>query len=144
MKKMVICGASGLNNSGDEAILEVLLNQYQKQFDITVISLNPSNTCLYHEDIKCVSLKDKTACGDSLKKADVFLLGGGGLFQDETSIFNVFRWANVLNLAIKYVPKCIVYANSIGPLKYKVSRNVVKNVLNKVNIISVRDRVAVV
>lgn len=140
MKKMIICGATGLNNSGDEAILDVLLHQYTPYYDVTVISLNKKNTILYHKNIRCIELKDKTECLKLIKNSDVFLLGGGGLFQDETSILNIFRWFNILNMAIKYSKRTIIYANSIGPLKYKISRYLVKKCMNKVYCITLRDK----
>lgn len=138
-KKMVICGATGIDNSGDEAILDVILLQYQKLFDITVISINLNTAYKYHANVNFVKLSDKKTCIRKVKGCDVFLLGGGGLFQDETSVFNIMRWAQIASIGIKYSKHAIVYANSIGPLNHKFSRFICRKVLNKMDFIILRD-----
>lgn len=142
-RRMVICGATGINNAGDEAILEVLIGQYQEKYDITIISLDPHKALKYHNYTKFVSIHDKRACVKCIKKSDIFLLGGGGLFQDESSVFNVFRWEKICKLAIKYSKRIIIYANSIGPLNYYFSRIIVRNILNQIDVITLRDQSSV-
>ena len=136
---MIICGATGINNSGDEAILDVLILQYQELFDITVISINPDVARKYHANVNFIKISDRKVCMTYIRECDVFLLGGGGLFQDETSVFNIIRWAQILVLGKKYSKHTILYANSIGPLKYKFSRLICKKVLNKMDFIILRD-----
>lgn len=139
-KNMVIHCATGICNSGDEAILSVLLNRYKTEFDITVISLNCEYTRLYHSDIFCIENNNTSKCKEAIKKCDVFILGGGGLLQDQTTIFNIFRWLKYLQYAIKQKKKTMLYANSIGPLKYIISKRYVKKYLNKVTLITLRDK----
>jgi polysaccharide pyruvyl transferase WcaK-like protein len=40
MKKLVICCASGIDNSGDEALLGILLRRYSPEYNIAIISLD--------------------------------------------------------------------------------------------------------
>lgn len=138
MKKMVIHCASGIRNSGDEAILSVLLKTYRQHFSITVISLNQSSTRRYHPGIHCLNNGSKE-CAAAIRDCDVFILGGGGLLQDETTIFNIRRWGKYLEIALRFHKKTMVYANSIGPLNYRISQRRVCSVLNRVDLITVRD-----
>lgn len=135
---MVIHCASGINNSGDEAILSVLIDRYVGHFNISVISLNKENTLRYHSHIHCYSNGDKQ-CKKVIKNCDIFILGGGGLLQDETTIFNIFRWTKYLKLANDFNKFTMLYANSIGPLNYRFSQKVVKSLLDRVNLITLRD-----
>lgn len=135
---MVIHCATGLKNSGDEAILLQLLRQYKATFDITVISLNKKYTEQLHSNITVISNSGKD-CVKAIKMCDVFVLGGGGLLQDSTSIYNVFRWLSKLKSALKYHKKTYVYANSIGPLKHFFNRKLIKKYLSKVDYITLRD-----
>ncbi|MBO5468857.1 MAG: polysaccharide pyruvyl transferase family protein [Lachnospiraceae bacterium] len=139
LAKMVICGATGINNSGDEAILDVLLHQLNMQYDISVICLDPNKASNYHPDISFISINNSSDCKQAITACDIFILGGGGLFQDETSIFNIIRWYSMLNMAIKADKHTMVYANSIGPLHYKLSRTLVRKILNQVDAITLRD-----
>ena len=111
---MVIQCCSGIRNSGDEAILETLLRQYEKEYDITVISKNPQYTSKMHESVK--TCENHRSCCNAVKNCDVFVLGGGGLLQDETTVYNVAVWLRYLSLAGRLGKTTILYANRIGAL----------------------------
>ena len=81
-RKMVIHCASGMENSGDEAILQVLLRRYTPDFEITVISLSPEKTLALHGHLGIRALGEREkACQQAIADCDVFILGGGGLLQ---------------------------------------------------------------
>lgn len=137
---MVIQCCSGIRNSGDEAILETLVGQYREEWDITVISRDPSYTTEMHKAVKTCG--DHRSCCHAVRSCDVFLLGGGGLLQDETTVYNVARWLRYLRLAIRMKKLTVIYANSVGPLNWKINRFLVKRYLNRVDLITLRDEVS--
>ena len=139
-KKMVIHCASGMENSGDEAILQVLLRRYAPEFEIAVISLDPEKTLALHGQmgIRALSERDK-ACRQAIADCDVFILGGGGLLQDKTTIFNPSRWLAKLRLAQRMGKKTCLYANSVGELRFGINRRMVARALKKVHLITLRD-----
>lgn len=136
--KIVIHCASGLGNIGDEALLISFIKRYQKTSDITVLCMNGPAARKYTGYHKCFSDTDKE-CKKIINECDVFILGGGTLFQDETSIYNIYRWGHYLNYAHKLNKKTMVYANGIGPLNYARSRKYVSGILSKTNVITLRD-----
>ncbi|MBD5456736.1 MAG: hypothetical protein HDR23_09800 [Lachnospiraceae bacterium] len=136
--KIVIHCASGLGNIGDEALLISFIKRYQKTCDITVLCMNGPATRKYTGYHKCFSDTDKE-CKKLISECDIFILGGGTLFQDETSIYNIYRWGHYLNYAHKLNKKTMVYANGIGPLNYAWSRKYVSEILCKTNVITLRD-----
>ena len=136
--KIVIHCASGLGNIGDEALLISFIKRYQKTSDITVLCMNGPAARKYAGYHKCFSDTDKE-CKKIINECDVFILAGGTLFQDETSIYNIYRWGHYLNYAHKLNKKTMVYANGIGPLNYARSRKYVSGILSKTNVITLRD-----
>ncbi len=141
MKKIVIHCATGIMNSGDEAILDVLVHGIGEQCQITVISLNAEYTKKMHQGIAVIDNKDPD-WKRVVDECDVFILGGGGLLQDTTTIYNVWRWLGKLKYAIKQKKKTMVFANSFEPIRYDINKFMMKKWLNKVDVITVRDAVS--
>ena len=139
-RKMVIHCASGMENSGDEAILQVLLRRYTPDFEITVISLSPEKTLALHGHLGIRALGEREkACRQAIAECDVFILGGSGLLQDKTTIFNPSRWLAKLRLAQRMGKKTCLYANSVGELRFGINRRMAARALNKVHLITLRD-----
>ena len=136
---IVIHCAAGLGNIGDEALLIGFIQQYQKIGNITVLCINADNARKYAMYDNCLNDTD-VRCKKVIRECDVFVLGGGGLFQDETSIYNIYRWGRFLNYAKKHKKRTMIYANSIGPLNYIWSRNYVRKTLKDVDVITLRDQ----
>lgn len=139
-KKMVIHCASGMENSGDEAILQVLLRRYTPDFGVTVISLDPEKTLALHGAMGIRALGERdAACRQAIAECDVFILGGGGLLQDKTTIFNPSRWLAKLRLAQRMGKTTCLYANSVGELRFGINRRMAARALKKVHLITLRD-----
>lgn len=139
-RKMVIHCASGMENSGDEAILQVLLRRYAPEFEIAVISLCPEKTLALHGAMGIRALGERdAACRQAIAECDVFILGGGGLLQDKTTIFNPSRWLAKLRLAQRMGKTTCLYANSVGELRFGINRRMAARALKKVHLITLRD-----
>jgi polysaccharide pyruvyl transferase CsaB len=139
MLKAVIACASGLKNSGDEALLVSLLRRVASlNMQVEVLSLDPVFTKAFH-NVEAYPIQSKTACRKALQGASILLLGGGGLVQDETSIYNPFRWLSLLRLAHSMNVPSMVYGNSMGPLKYTLNKYMAKQAFNLAEAITVRD-----
>lgn len=139
-KKMVIHCASGMENSGDEAILQVLLRRYTPDFEVSVISLSPEKMLALHGAMGIRALGERdAACRQAIAECDVFILGGGGLLQDKTTIFNPSRWLAKLRLAQRMGKTTCLYANSVGELRFGINRRMAARALKKVHLITLRD-----
>ncbi len=141
MKKIVIHGASGLKNSGDEAILQAILRQCSDDWQVSVISLDQEYTRKLHPGV-CVLQMGTRDCKRAIDECDALILGGGGLLQDETSVYNVGRWLTYVRYAIRKKKKVFLYANSIGPIRFGINRLMVKKALRKVSRITLRDEIS--
>ncbi len=141
MKKVVICGYHGFENSGDEALLKAMidiLRKKHKDISITVLSMHPESTeRLYN--VSSVYRYNLIKIYNLFRKSDLFLFGGGSLIQDVTSKRSLYYYLTILNMALKTGIKVMLYGNGIGPLVHEESRRKTAKCLNKVDLITLRD-----
>ncbi len=160
-KKYVICGHYGATNLGDEAIgmgliqaikeanpaHEITVMSYDKkrskafykkylpEFAIKTVYLIPLGVRSFLRGIFKGGLKETK---NEIKACDRFILGGGGLFTDER-LYAVFLWGLQAFYALRFGKPLYLIGHSIGPLKSRVGRWIVRKIFNKAEFISVRD-----
>ena len=141
--KVVICGSYGLGNPGDEAILSCMmraLKVFPRQIDFVVLSFDPSHTSKLHgvKAIPILSLRiaDKVSL---LRKSHLFILGGGGLIQDYSSMLNLPLWVSNLKLAHAMGTPTMLYAVGVEPIRFASCRTNVARALGQASVITVRD-----
>jgi len=138
MKKAVICGYYGKGNAGDEALLTTLLQMLPPQIEPIVLSNDPQETAKRYQVETCHSRSALKVLA-TLKKADLFIWGGGSLLQDVSSLASPLYYCALMSLSAQLGLKTIAWAQGIGPLDHSLTRFVSKSVLKKVSAISVRD-----
>ncbi len=140
--KFLISGYYGYDNFGDEAILRAIVSEIRNKFPnsaISVISNSPERTKKLHQ---CESVHKYDVFGilAGLLGCDVFISGGGSLFQDVTSFKSLCYYLAVLYTAQLLHKKTFIYAQGIGPLKSRTARFLTSSVFKKVSLITLRDR----
>ena len=141
MKKVVISGYHGYNNSGDEAILVAMIKNIKKLYkDIDIIALSyiPEKTKEMY-NIDTIYRFDYKAIRKALKESDILISGGGSLIQDLTSSRSLLYYLAIILTAKFYKKDVMLYGNGIGPVNKRVNRYLVKKVINKVNLITLRE-----
>ena len=84
---VVICGAYGLGNVGDEAILKAILREVREFAPgepITVLSRDSAQTAARH-GIQAIHMFNLPGMLRAMSRAKLYLNGGGSLMQDVTS-----------------------------------------------------------
>ncbi len=141
LKKIVICGYHGFQNSGDEALLWAMIEAIRKKRDdlqITVLSMRPESTKeLYGVD--SVYRYNLFKINKLFREADLFLFGGGSLLQDVTSSRSIYYYLTIIKLALKNKVKVMLYGNGIGPINKQKNRHLTRKILNHVDMITLRD-----
>jgi polysaccharide pyruvyl transferase CsaB len=148
LKKFVISGFYGLGNTGDEAILEAIIDNLREEFDnpdITVFSLSPQKTAQEH-NVKSVyrawrrENKEKVK---ALKEADLLISGGGGLLQDAYPtkfLFGPLPYYLLIVLLAKLCnTKVMFFSQGIGPVTSGWGKFLMK-LANFADFITVRDQ----
>ena len=138
MPKIVISGYFGFNNAGDEAILSSTVQTLRglaEGLEITVLSQDPPATRAQHG----VRAVHRLAFPLALAGCDLLLFGGGGLLQDVSSQRSLVYYLSIIGLAQTLGKKTMIYANSFGPIIRPSSAWMAARVLNRVDLITLRD-----
>ena len=139
---VVICGAYGRGNAGDDAILEAILQEMaliDPDMPATVLSKEPKSTRLAYR-VRSVSRTNMFAWHSAMRHAKLYINGGGSLIQDVTSRRSL--WFYLLNSAVATRCGCKVqmYGCGIGPVTRENHRRLAARVLNRyVDVITLRE-----
>ena len=144
MTCIALSGYYGFYNIGDEAILEVIISILRHRIPevrIVVLSADPDYTGRTF-GVEAVSRTHLPSIIRTLKSADLLISGGGGLLQDTTSFRSVAYYLSIMEAALLIGKKVAVFAQGMGPLHRPLALRWVKRVLNRVDLISVRDSIS--
>lgn len=138
---VVMSGYYGFNNTGDEAIMISMHKNIQEMGDnyhVTVLSNKPTETKEKY-GIEAVYRFGTREVYSAIKGCDVLLSGGGSLLQDSTSTRSLMYYLSITALAKMMGKKVMLYANGIGPVLGKRNRRLVKQVVNRADLITLRE-----
>ena len=141
-RRILMSGYYGFNNSGDEAILTTIYEnicKMDKNIHITVLSRDPKETAQKYGFKDVVSRFDFFKVLYEIKKCDILLSGGGSLLQDTTSTRSLMYYLFIIEWAKIMRKKVMLYANGIGPVSRDHNRKMVKRVVSKADIITLRE-----
>ena len=117
-RNVVICGAYGADNIGDEAMLKAIIAQLRSLKpapEICVVTRKPKQTKALH-NVDAVFTFNYPALNRAFRKADVYLNGGGSLIQNVTSRRSLVYYLHTLKNAKKHGCTVIMYGCGIGPI----------------------------
>ncbi len=138
---IVMSGYYGFNNTGDEAIMLSMHKNIQEMgenYHITVLSNKPVETRDKY-GIEAVYRFGGREVLRAIRESDVLLSGGGSLLQDSTSTRSLMYYLSITATAKAMRKKVMLYANGIGPVSGKRNRRLVKQVVNKADLITLRE-----
>nr|WP_325229584.1 polysaccharide pyruvyl transferase CsaB [uncultured Oscillibacter sp.] len=139
---VVICGAYGRGNAGDDAILEAILGEMRSidpDMPVTVISKDPRSTRLSCR-VRSVGQVNLPGWLGAMKRARLYINGGGSLIQDVTSRRSL--WFYLMNIRAAKWAGCKVqmYGCGIGPVTRFKHRKLAAKTLNRnVDVITLRE-----
>ncbi len=141
IKRIVISGYYGFNNTGDEAVLFSMIRELQKRLPgvkIRVLSHNPAQTKRAY-GVKAVNRWNPLAILKAVARCDLLISGGGSLLQDATGPKSIAYYLAIVWLAKLFGKRAVFYAQGIGPVTGDLGRNLMRRIANRVDLITVRD-----
>ncbi|MBW3608837.1 MAG: polysaccharide pyruvyl transferase family protein [Actinobacteria bacterium] len=138
-----LIGSYGGLNAGDEAILTVAITQLREAVpgvEIVVFSRDRDHTRRHHDVDRVVAAREavREELEAEMKRMNLLLLGGGGILYDDEagSYLRLVRFAQDAGVATA------TYAVGAGPLERPAEREAVADVLNEMELITVREKAA--
>lgn len=156
-KKIVISGWYGFGNIGDEAILQAMIDTFEKEYPnckITVLSYKPEYTqrvqqvdAVYQIPIhgwktwiKNIVLLRWITTLKAIKECDIFIMGGGGFLSDWQPEVPK-GWLKQMKIAKFFGKKTMLYGIGAGPFLTEKGKKETKYYIdNFVDEITVRDK----
>ncbi len=139
--KVLLSGYYGFYNIGDEAILSSLvqkLRQIQPDVDITVLTKSPEET-RERLAVRAVPRKSIYHLVKEILRTDIYLSGGGSLFQDDTSNRSLLYYVLSMTLARVFGKKTASISCGVGPLHKSFHRWLVRLEIEHSVFTSLRD-----
>ena len=130
---ILICGAYGLGNAGDEAILTAILREVRSvapEAEITVLSRNAPETAAQY-GVHALHMFDLPGMRRVLRSTRLYINGGGSLIQDATSRRSLWYYLYTLHAAKARGCRVLMYGCGIGPVTNAQDRRMARQVLNR-------------
>lgn len=140
--RVVICGAYGRGNAGDDAILLAILTELRTiDPDLTfqVFSRNPADTRLAYR-VNAFYTFNAIQAVRQFRRAKLSINGGGSLMQDVTSSRSLWFYLWTLATAKRSGCPVLMYGCGIGPIRSPGNRAKAAKVIDRyVDAITLRD-----
>ena len=140
---VLVCGAYGRGNAGDEAILQAVLTELRSidpDMPLWVMTRRPKDTRLTHR-VGAVYTFNFLGFLRRMARSRLFVNGGGSLIQDITSHRSLWFYLFTLSSARRMGCKVMMYGCGIGPIHSARNRKRAARTINRcVNVITLRDR----
>ncbi|WP_416310809.1 polysaccharide pyruvyl transferase family protein [Pseudomonas sp. W03] len=147
--KIVLCGWYGASNIGDELLLGAIVDWIKELGgQPTIISLNPAHTEQIY-GVPAVDFHNLGEIGRALADSDLFLMGGGGIFQDHHPfnacalyaplMSDIAQYARPFYMAQQFGLKTMILAHGVGPLRSQQARAIARDVFSKADVVTIRD-----
>ncbi|MBR1657587.1 MAG: polysaccharide pyruvyl transferase family protein [Synergistaceae bacterium] len=137
-----LIGYYGFGNLGDELLLkaciDLLLECGIGRERIAVLSNNPEDTSEKFQ-VYAVNRWSLREVDGVLRASERLIFGGGGIFQDRTSVKSCAWYWGITRLAVMRGVKVHAIGQSVGPLRSKLSRILTGDSLRRFGILHVRD-----
>ncbi len=141
-ESIVICGAYGRGNAGDDAILEAIVQEMRAldpERTICVMSRRPKETRLVYRT-NAIYTFNVFAVLRRFRRAALYINGGGSLMQDVTSTRSIWYYCYTLRAAKKRGCKVMMYGCGIGPINRAGNRVMAAKTIDRsVDRITLRD-----
>jgi polysaccharide pyruvyl transferase CsaB len=138
---ILACGYYGFANLGDEAVLAGLVHGLQQAGftePVAVLSADTGYTERAHH-VLAVPRTDIRAVWRSMRRARVFVLGGGSLLQDVTSARSIVYYLGMQVLARRAGCRIAWIGQGIGPLQRRWTRRWAAWSARQAEVVVVRD-----
>jgi polysaccharide pyruvyl transferase WcaK-like protein len=145
MRKVLILGGDSDYNLGDAAILAAVCENLTTRGNVEIAITSNRADQRFLRGVTRVVRRGFAGTADLMSaahQADLIVVGGGGLFQDDDSRIKMPYWASRLGALRLLNNKIVGHCLGAGPLQHADSRRFAAYACTRLNSISVRDAFA--
>ena len=139
---ILICGAYGKGNSGDDAILNAMVHELRAidpDVPLYATTRSPAQTAV-EAGVRGVYIFRFDQLRRIMKKTALYLSGGGSLIQDATSSRSLWYYLNSIRSAKRRGNKVMMFGCGIGPVSRESNRKRASRIIGRyVDRITLRD-----
>jgi polysaccharide pyruvyl transferase CsaB len=136
--RALICGYYGEHNLGDDALLQVLLQQLPAGC-VPLVTAHDQRQVRQRHGVETTDRRRLLSVLAALGRCDALVLGGGSLLQDATSFASLLYYGALMATARVQGKPVILWGQGLGPLQRRRSRALVRRLLPLASAISWRD-----
>ncbi|WP_445293272.1 polysaccharide pyruvyl transferase CsaB [Cohnella sp. 56] len=143
--RLVLSGYYGFRNSGDEAVLQSILNALDQAgeeqgvyVEPIVLSGDPAWTARQYGVWSVPRMKLREV-REAIAASDGVISGGGSLLQDATGLGSIPYYLGILEMARWARKPTYIYAQGIGPVKRRMFGPFIARAMRRAAYVSVRD-----
>ncbi|MAR13025.1 MAG: polysaccharide pyruvyl transferase CsaB [Blastopirellula sp.] len=137
---VLLCGYYGEDNLGDNALLEVLLQQLPTHCRLLITAWNRDAIRRLAPTATVVNRRSLIAVLSSTTRVNIVIFGGGSLLQDSTSLRSLIYYVLLILCSRLQRRKVVLWGQGLGPLHHRFSRWMVRVVLPLCSAVSWRDQ----
>lgn len=130
---VLICGAYGKGNAGDDSILEAILQQMRRidpDMPLYVLSRNPKETRLRYR-VGSIHTFSVPQFWRRMGKTKLYINGGGSLIQDVTSTRSLHYYLESIAMAKRRGNQVLMYGCGIGPVSSPKNRRQAGKIIDR-------------
>jgi polysaccharide pyruvyl transferase CsaB len=131
-------GYYGEHNLGDDALLQVLLDQLPVVSE-PIVTARDQQLVAERFNVACVDRRSLRRVLAALTSSTALVFGGGSLLQDSTSFLSLVYYATLILVARAQSKPVLLWAQGLGPLRRRRSRALVRALLATTTACSWRD-----
>ena len=130
---VLICGAYGMRNAGDEAVLNAVVSEMRtidREMPISVMSRRVKETAL-RCGVDAIYTFDIPRILRTMRRSELYINGGGSLLQDVTSSRSLWYYLFTLRAAKRRGCKVMMYGCGVGPIRRAGNRRLTARVVQQ-------------
>lgn len=141
MPRILISGYYGFDNLGDDTVLFGIMSSIRKHHpdaELVVLSNQPARTKALF-GIEAVNRWNFMTIFKEITRCDMLVMGGGSLLQDVTGGRSILYYLGIARLTQLLGKPIVFYGQGVGPISKPLSEKLIRQVVNDVDVITVRD-----
>ncbi len=138
--KILLAGYFGFDNAGDEAIFESVVENFRRlhpQAELSALVQNADTADRL--GVNPIARSHLPSIWKAMAGHDLFVQGGGGLFQDTTGPKSVIYYGGLLLIAKMTGCPSVFFCQGYGPIRSPLLKTITKQALKLASLITVRD-----